>query len=551
MISLGFSVGHDKGAVLIKDGEILVGITEERITRIKHDGGYSYSLPTKSIEYCISAAGISFSDIDRFVYSTTELPDEYGEAFESLTGVSRERLEFIPHHLAHAFSAFKSSGFNEAAVVVADASGSEIYPGSKANDWFPDIEPIEFRRIVEAITIYSFGENSFSEIYKRWTRLANEGEDPDPNYSSSVGLMYSTGSLQLILDEETNSWPAGKLMGLASYADPLYVSEYPDVASLGENLFIPHGTIEPQINHRSDFQSKANVAGIYQREQERILLYLAKQAKEKSGLQNLCVAGGSFLNCNSNEIIERSGIFDHNYYVPCADDSGIPLGCAWYGQTETRPKEQLVPYLGRNYSEDEILEAIQSFDDCLYFEKFNEEDLLVSRVSDLLLDNKVIGWMQGGSEIGPRALGNRSILANPSTPWMVNYINSEIKGREWYRPFAPSVLEENQSEIFELDSHSPYMLITTKVREEWRNRIPAVTHFDYTSRYQTVSKKTNQRYHSLISDFYKKSGVPLLLNTSFNGRGEPIVESPRDAILTFLNSGLHTLVINDFIITRC
>jgi carbamoyltransferase len=170
--------------------------------------------------------------------------------------------------------------------------------------------------------------------------------------------------------------------------------------------------------------------------------------------------------------------------------------------------------------------------------------------STLLLDNKVIGWFQRGSETGPRALGNRSIIANPSSKWIVEYINSDIKKREWYRPFAPSVLYSEQSKIFELDTYSPYMLVTTKVKKEWQNKIPAVTHFDGTSRYQSVTQKNNKTYHDVISAFYKKSGIPVLLNTSFNGPEEPIVETPSDAIKTMIKNDLYAVVINNYIIYR-
>jgi carbamoyltransferase len=179
----------------------------------------------------------------------------------------------------------------------------------------------------------------------------------------------------------------------------------------------------------------------------------------------------------------------------------------------------------------------------------NDQELF-DQVSDLVLENKVIGWMRDGGEIGPRALGNRSIVANPSCPWMVEYINSEIKHREWYRPFAPAVLYDHQQEIFDLDYFSPYMLLTTNVKNDWSKAIPAVTHYDGTSRVQSVSKEINPAFYGLISAFYRKSGIPILLNTSFNGKGEPMVETPEDAINTLLSTQLYAVVINNFLVTK-
>lgn len=553
MVSLGISVGHDMGAVIIRDGEILIGITEERISRIKNDGAYQHRLPELSIKYCLQNSGVGFEDIDRFIYTTTELPDDYSDEFESLTGgkVSGERLEFIPHHLAHAFSTFYSSGFDEAAVLVVDASGSEISPGSKANKWFPDIDPNSLEenvRLAEAVSIYHFHKSGWDELYKKWIKLSDDGYKGG---GISVGIMYGTGAMHLVYEPDKNMWQAGKLMGLASYADKEFVNNYPDFVRFTKNdAFIPPGFIESSVNYNSDFQTKANYAGIYQREQERLLMFFTEITKELVDSDNLCVSGGSFLNCNSNELIEKSDLFQNKYYVPSSDDSGIPLGCAWFGQDLAKGK-LLKPYLGKTYSDEETLKDF--FDSQIPDLKFqgypNWEDLL-DVVTDHLMDNKVVGWFQGGSETGPRALGNRSILANPSSKWAERYINSEIKNREWYRPFAPSVLEEHRKEIFDIDCFSPYMLITTKVKPEWRDRIPAVTHIDHTSRYQSVTKEMNPRYHNLISRFYEKSGIPLVLNTSFNGRGEPVVETPADAIRTFYNNNIHVLVINNLIITR-
>jgi len=553
MISLGFSVGHHMGAVIIENGNVMVGISEERLTRIKGYGAYSHILPERSIKYCLDYLNLEPHNIDRWIYSTTELPDEYGEEFEKITGISSNNLEFIPHHLAHAYSTYFSSEFDECAVVVADASGSELAPGSKANKWFLSVDLNSIKpgtRKAEAITIYHFSGRTETEVYKKWITMSDYD---DQESGLSLGMFYGTGCLQLIYDADKNNWPAGKLMGIASFADPAYVENYPTIVDLNDDLYITISRLEPEINHDSVFSERANVAGLYQREQERVLLYLAKRAKELTGSKKLCVAGGSFLNCNSNELILKSGLFESNYFIPCADDSGIPLGCAWWGQGNDafgRKRNNLSPYLGKKYDRDEIYNSIMS-QEGLYFREILDEDQLCEEVAQMISENKVVCWFQGGSEVGPRALGNRSILANPACFWMQNYINMDIKRREWYRPFAPSVLEEYQADIFELsDFKSRYMLVTSQLKEEWKHRLPAVTHYDNTARFQTVSKEWNSRYHKLISKFKDITGVPVLLNTSFNDADEPIVESPLDAIKTFKKIGASALILGDFIVIR-
>jgi len=553
---LGFSVGHDKGAVIIENGKILIGITQERLSRVKHDGAHTGGLiPVESIKYCLDSMSLSFKDIDLWVYSTTEEIDDVLIKFkiEMKYDIS-EKHEFLPHHLAHAYSTFFSSGFDDAVVVVADASGSILDDRNRLSEWYPDVtreglEPNE--TWTEGISIYEFSKTDHKEVYKKWIKYPvpiNTGDDV------SVGTMYSEGSLQLIYEPQHHTWPAGKLMGLASYADKSIVDEAPEFIVWTENkdIFIPNNRIYPRVTFDSDFFSRACVAGIYQREQERVSLMLAEKGKENSESKNICVAGGSFLNCNSNERILNSGLYENCFFLPPSDDSGIPLGCAWYGYQLVSPikkVKQLSPYLGKVYSDAEIVKSMNEYP-YLEFEKYENFDDLIEEVSHLLKQNRVIGWFQNGSEIGPRALGNRSILASPIQKWMTGYINSDIKKREWYRPFAPAVLFEHQSEVFESDVFSPYMLVTTSVKEEWRNKIPAVTHIDNSARHQSVTAESNPRFHKLLNAFYDKTGIPVLLNTSFNGPHEPIVESPLDAIKSMLSCKLDFLVLGNILIKR-
>jgi len=551
---LGFSVGHDKGAVLIEDGKILVGITQERITRIKNDGAHvGGKVPFEAINYCLNAAEFTFKDIDLFVYSTTEIVDDvFIQMKEKFPLIENENLVFIPHHLAHAYSSFFSSGLDEAAVVVADASGSILCFKNKLNEWYSH-EELGLNKEedwTEAISIYHFTKESFSEVYKKWIPYPVPLETED---CVSLGTLYSEGSLQLIYEPKTHTWPAGKLMGLASYADPSIVAEAPEyVKDLDGDIFIPNKTIYPKVTWKSDFFSRACVAGIYQREQEKASMILAKMAKDLTDSPNICVAGGSFLNCNSNEKILNSDMFENCFFIPPADDSGIPLGCAWYAYQQVstiKKNNRLSPYLGKSYQRKEIISAINEFND-LNFHEYDNFEYLLEDISHWLSQNRVIGWFQDGGEIGPRALGNRSILASPIQPWMTGHINSDIKKREWYRPFAPAVLFEHQSEIFESDVFSPYMLLTTTVKEDWWNRIPAVTHIDNSARHQSVTLESNPKFYKLIQKFYEKTKVPVLLNTSFNGPHEPIVESPKDAISCFKNNNLDFLVVENFVISK-
>ena len=551
-ICLGFLVGHSRGAAITVDGEVKVSIANERISRIKTD--HSKNIPIESIEYCLNALGLTYNDIDLYVYNVTEEKVNIPDNFQRLTGQPLSKLKFVPHHMAHAYSSFYSSNFEEAVVVVADAMGSLYNDETSIKSWYKldesQLEPGQ--QWGEGFSIYKFTKDKLlpESVYKKWIRFPFQ-----PPYEGSVGYLYGVGAKQLVYSEKHNTWPAGKLMGLASYADKDWINQQPEYSLKTEtDLQVPTTPImEYKANYKSDFQSKANIAGLYQREQELNSMHLVKMAKKITGMDNLCVVGGSFLNCNTNELVLKSELFKNNYFQPPADDSGIALGCAFYGGAllTEKPHQKtnwISPYLGKTYTNKEVEDSIAGFGNIKVYECTEGES--ISTAAQYLSENKVIGWFNGGSESGPRALGNRSILASPSSKWMVEYINSEIKKREWYRPFAPSVLFEEQGKIFELDTYSPYMLVTTKVKPEWRDKIPGVTHFDHTSRYQSVTKELNPKYHKLITQFNNITGLPVVLNTSFNGPEEPVVETPYDAINTMLNHDLYALFINNYIITR-
>jgi carbamoyltransferase len=553
LVTMGLTNGHDRGCAIMYDGKLAVAINEERLSRIKRDD--SPQLATKSIQYCMDYLGLTNSEIDFITYTTTDevdvLRSQIEEYFPELVG----KIKFIPHHLAHAFSTFGGSDFEDAAVVVADAMGSILSEGTEMGKWYSkDEETIGDRHWAEAYTIYHFKgrKGEYKDVYKKWIQFPFI-EDAGDEVETSVGFYYGMGALQLIYDENTHSWPAGKLMGLASYANKDWVAQQPEYSERTEDdLKITANHIWPWIDSRADFQSKADIAGLYQREQELNSMHLVKLAKKFTGSDNVCVAGGSFLNCNTNELIIKSDLFEGQYFVPPSDDSGISIGCAMYAATEMGSELDnegwMKPYGGKVYSDEEIEAALTATG--YEFTRFKTIEETAEAAAQLVAGNKVIGWFQGGSEMGPRALGNRSIIANPGTAWMEEYINSEIKKREWYRPFAPSVLKERVAEIFDLEVFSPYMLVTTEVKPEWRDRIPAVTHIDGTSRYQSVDPEWNYPYYTLISKFNEITGVPVVLNTSFNGPSEPIVESPTDAINTMFREGLKAVFIGNYMITQ-
>jgi carbamoyltransferase len=554
LTAMGISTGHDRGAAITIDGKIVVAISNERLSRKKTDR--SDQIPVEAMRYCLKALSLTYEDIDVFIYNTTEDINSVPQQFESETNQSLSKLKFLPHHLAHAFGTFCASNFDESVVVVADAMGSVFNDETPIKEWFELENPLheDGRQLAEGYSIYHFDRtnNNFIPIYTKWIPYPMREGDED----GSIGFMYGTGALHLVYSPKTNSWQAGKLMGLASYADPEFMKNYQSPLILeDDNLKVNTARKFPKVTYTSDFQSKANIAGMYQYDQETASLHLVKMAKKFTSSSNVCVAGGSFLNCNTNESIIKSNLFNQCYFFPPSDDSGIPIGLAYYGYTfltNELPKTEtwMSAYLGKEYTSDEIEEAFLRAPFSMEYFKYDFEEDLLEATANLLSENKVVAWFQGGSEIGPRALGHRSILASPAKNWMMDYINNEIKHREWYRPFAPSVLFEHQSEIFDLDTYSPYMLVTANVKDNWKEKIPAVTHHDGTSRYQSVTSENNPIYYKLINKFYEKTGIPVLLNTSFNGPEEPIVETPLDALKTFYNQNIHAIVINNYLIIR-
>jgi carbamoyltransferase len=399
-IVMGLSVGHNRGAAITVDGILKVAIANERITRIKTDR--SDCLPFEAMDYCINTLDITYDDITIFVYNTTEHANNIPNEFTWHTNQHLDKLSFIPHHIAHAYSTFHASGYKDAVVVVADAMGSVYNDVTPIKEWYTLDESdlgIGYEW-AEGFSIYEFKDGvafkSPEPLYKKWVRFPFSNE-----HEGSIGYLYGVGARQLVYNEKSNSWPAGKLMGLASYADPKYLEGIQNYSTRTlTDLEVPAFRIMGDVTHKDDFQSKANVAGIYQREQELNSIHLVEMASRISESKNICVAGGSFLNCNTNELIIKSELFEGMYFLPPADDSGIAIGCAFAKSNSESFKPTgkfLSPYTGKTYSNEEIEEATASFNNIIVTKLKPGEASM--QAAALISTNKVIGWMQDGLEV--------------------------------------------------------------------------------------------------------------------------------------------------------
>jgi len=372
-----------------------------------------------------------------------------------------------------------------------------------------------------------------------------------------LGALYSRASTYIFGD-----WnKCGELMGLAPYGRREQMKPLMEIA--GNELQVPRWSAEfnqPYVMDRGgkwetspSMRHWEDLAWRVQDDTEKVLLARARWLRETTGAKNLCIAGGVALNCVANGRIAREAGFENVWIQPAAGDDGIAIGCAVYGQLEIlkQPRAFVMKqsYVGKPYAEEEIEKATQKFLVRIQTTAVRSGDIC-RETAKLLAEQKVIGWFQGGSEFGPRALGNRSLLADPRKAEMKDILNSRVKHRQPFRPFAPIVLAERAKEIFEGEEDSPFMLIAKAVRSEWRDRIPAIVHVDGTARVQTVSQDTNAVLYRLLKEFEALTGVPVLINTSFNVKGEPIVETPADAVVCFLTTGIDNLVLHDTLISK-
>jgi carbamoyltransferase len=583
---------HDSAATILIDGKIVAAAQEERFTRKKHDPGY----PHNAVEFVLKFSGLKLNQVDKIIFyekpflKFERLLETYvafaPRGFESFCKAMPvwlkdklfqkkllfehlkehdenfndiEKVMFSEHHLSHAASAFYPSPFNEAIILTADGVG----------EW--------------ATTTVAIGKKNKLEIVK------------ELHFPHSLGLLYSAFTYYTGFKVNSGEY---KLMGLAPYGKPLYekkiLDNLIDVKEDGTFILIQdyfnYATGLTMTNQKFDklfgakprnpetdkiTQFHMDIAASIQSVTEIIMLKLAKSLREEFNIPNLCLAGGVALNCVANGKILEKNIFNNIWVQPASGDAGGSLGAAltlWYSDK----KNERIPssnddmngsYLGNEFSNDEIENSLNEIG--ANFKKMDDENLIEKTVDDLS-EGKAVGWFQGRMEFGPRALGNRSILGDARSEKMQKNLNLKVKYRESFRPFAPSVLREDLSDWFEMNSDSPYMLFVSNINKNKitemndeqkklfgidllnikRSEIPAVTHVDYSARIQTVHKDTNPKYYKLIEKFKKKTECPVIVNTSFNVRGEPIVNTPLDAFKCFMGTELDTLVIGNYYLTK-
>lgn len=587
MFILGISAFyHDSAAVLLQDGKIVAAAQEERFTRKKHDAAFPHS----AVEYCLGEAGISADQIDYIAFYDKPLlkferlletyvafaPRGFASFRVAIPVWLREklflkdllckelkrytpkvdwepRLRFSEHHLSHAASAFFPSPFDEAAVLTMDGVG----------EW--------------ATTSLSIGRGNKLEIVK------------EIHFPHSLGLLYSAFTYYTGFKVNSGEY---KVMGLAPYGEPKYMQlildhlidlkedgsfrldqsyfNYCTGLTMTSSRFHDLFGAPPRKSDEPLGQFHMDLAASVQAVTEQVVLRLARAIRSETGIKNLCLAGGVALNCVANGKVLRDGKFDGLWIQPAAGDAGGALGAALavhhihFGQTRTTDGSDRMrgSFLGPEFSQAEIEQRLTAAG-----AKFTvlEDDALFETCATALAQGKALGWFQGRMEFGPRALGGRSILANARSPAMQSVLNLKVKYRESFRPFAPSVLREECADWFELDGDSPYMLLVADVVKRRRRAmtdeehklfgiaklniprsdIPAVTHVDYSARVQTVHRDTNPRYHALISAFKQQTGCPVVVNTSFNVRGEPIVCTPEEAYRCFMGTEMDVLAVGN------
>ncbi len=586
MYILGISAYyHDSAACILSNGEIIAAAQEERFTRKKHD----QSFPFNAVKYCLGEVGIDVSELTVVAF--------YDKPFLKFERILETYLSYSPaglnsflkavpiwikkklwtkqliqdelgytgsiifpeHHASHAASAFYASSFQEAAFLTMDGVG----------EW--------------ATTSYGVGNGNKLEV------LA------DIKFPHSLGLLYSAVTYYTGFRVNSGEY---KVMGLAPYGEPKYKDKiYNNLIDVKEdgsfvmdmsyfnycsgltmtskkfNTLFGGPPREPESELT---QKEMDMARSVQEVTEEIVMKMAKHVRKVTGKKYLCLAGGVALNCVSNGKLLRSGIFEDIYIQPAAGDAGGALGCAliaWYQhlgkERKADGKNDFMKgaYLGPKYSNNEIKDYLDK--NGFSYHKLEDKNL-PEHIADLIADQKVVGWFQGRMEFGPRALGGRTIIGDARSPETQKTINLKIKYRESFRPFAPSVREENISEYFDIDRPSPYMLLVSNVQKDKqlkmtkeqegyfglkklniaRSKIPAVTHVDYSARIQSVNKETNPRYHEMLTKFNQKYNCAVIVNTSFNVRGEPIVCTPKDAYLCFMRTEMDYLIMNNYLLKK-
>lgn len=551
---LGISCSHNGAACLLKGSEIIAAIQEERLTRVKRKRVQG-AVPSLSINYCLQHAGIAPRDLSLITYCVT------GRASAALEDVALNPILRavhhgvpilnISHHLAHAASAFGVSGFEDSAVLVIDGVGSP------EEDFSPEEKNAVLKNPVadgwETISLYSAEGTSFTALEKHLVEHARwvTWEYLRMPQFRSLGGIFSAAAWQIFGDH----LEAGKVMGLAPYGRPEFpVSDFYEIV---DGTFEYRDTVPDRFNHADRWPKRQeeykNLAASVQAALEEALMWLTGHLREICPSRNLCYAGGVALNSVSNERIIRESGFQDVYIIPAAEDSGCAIGAAYYGlwkltgQNEKRRLRH--DAVGRPYSGEEIAQTIARTPGIVV----SEADDPIAETVELLCAGKIVGWFEGRSELGPRALGQRSILCDPRAPDAKAVLNSRVKHREEFRPFAPVIPLKEAGNWFEMDGFdlaSPFMLRICRFREEKQPLVPAVVHVDGTGRIQTVTPEENGRFYRLIEKFHEKTGVPIIINTSFNVMDEPIVETPEDAIWCFLSTGIDAVVLEDKVVTK-
>jgi carbamoyltransferase len=536
-INGGFRQGYqDVSACIVQNGKLIAAVEEERLSRVKFSAG---RLPYLSILEVLKLTGLCIEDIDVVAFHGStwgqEIDAKLQDYFRYHLGHSPKITRFH-HHDCHAASTFYASGYKEALVISMDNSGDGV-----------------------SVQI-AVGRNGILEVINRFDR---------PN---SLGFFYSLISQFCGYIKDSDEY---KLMGLASYGDRnkfdlSWLIDFKDGALSIDSTYIQTVAAGAPSLHRDEmnfntlFEKKlglskrlptSSIDNIYkdlaasaQKHLENVVLKMITYYTHKTGIKKICMAGGVALNCVMNQRIMNDGDVEVLYVQPASSDAGISVGAAWLASVSAgiAPVPSNNIYLGSSFSNSEIKTVL---DNCRI--RYKQLDNVSRTAAEFIADNKVIGWFQGAMEFGPRALGNRSILASPLNERMKELVNSKIKYREGYRPFCPSVLEADITLYFEGKQHSsPHMTVTYKVKEEMRNTIPAVSHVDGTARIQTVNIQQNRLYHHLLSELKKITGHGVVLNTSFNLSHEPIVCNPYSALATFYASGMDALFIGDFMIEK-
>jgi carbamoyltransferase len=553
---LGTGLSHDGSACLLKDGRICVAIEKERITRQKHDGGND----TAAIKYCLEAEGISYDSLALVVQNANFGRFKHGNKWWNGYRLHNGAVPVvtISHHLAHAYSAIGTSPFEETAVMVIDGCGSSLDDCvDLGGATLTENPPGELRHLYfEKDSYYVFKDGTLTPVFKDFSPWGL-GLNNCPMYPRttmhSIGGVYLGVSMYVFNGMED----PGKLMGLAPYGRPgIHDFEIFDLREGRAHVRYDwmHRFNRPCHSYeyfKENFQYYADIAYWAQREIERAILYVFDSRYQMAPSERVVYAGGVALNAVANRRILTESKFKDLYIQPAAGDNGLAVGCAYYGWMKILKKERFLhngsKSLGRIYQPQLINEALARHNDSL--EYFADEHY-VGLTAELLARGNIVGWFQDGSEFGPRALGHRSILADPRKPETRNFINSNIKFREDFRPFAPSVLLEDVGAYFDCNYESPYMILTAPVRPEWREIIPSVVHQDQSARIQTVTQSLSPKYYQLLREFKKITGISVLLNTSFNRKGMPIVETPEQAIQFFLSCDLDVLVLGNYIVFK-